>query len=552
MNHKLILLLVCLFMTNVLAAQQTAKYWITFKDKTDSPYSINKPYEFLSPRAIERRTKQGIAIEENDLPVNPQYLQRVQAQGAIIHNTSKWLNATTVIADSISLERIEQLPFVDSIAYVGAYRDNQIKLKTGKKEKDTWQNYKKMQNRYGKGAHQIKMINGHQLHDLGYQGKGVMVGILDGGFTNVDIMPFFDSMRMEGRLLPGWDFVGNDAYAYESSNHGSNVLSVMGSNLPGLFIGSAPAATFVCIKTEDSGSEYVVEECNWVAGAEFADSLGVDVINSSLGYSAFNDKAMNYKHSDLDGKTARASIAADIAFSKGMIVVNSAGNSGDGWWKYIGVPSDGNDVLAIGATDAEGNRASFSSKGVPADPRIKPNVSAMGAGITVASIYGYVTYSSNGTSFASPLVAGAIASLWQAFPNKSNREITNAVEQSASQSDAPDKSLGYGIPDFYKAYQLLKAESTAETMETEKSIKVFPNPFKNSFDVLLSAGKEALVEVQVFDLLGRLIYLKSFSVQSFKANQLNIQLNPNTPAGYFFLNLKMGEKYFQAKLTKEP
>ena len=552
MNNKLILLFLYLFSTSFLMAQNVAaKYWINFTDKENNPYSIHKPYEFLSPRAIVRRTRQHIAIEVNDLPVNPQYLKAIQAQGAIIHNTSKWLNATVVIADSLMIEKIKKLPFIKKTSFVGKHFKNKLRLRTTKKERDPWQHFEKLPNAYGKGAHQLKMINGHVLHRMGYTGKNILVAVLDGGFTNVDIMPFFDSLRVKNKLLSGWDFVDNDAYVYESSNHGSGVLSVMGSKIPGLFIGSAPDATYVCIKTEDSSSEYLVEECNWVAGAEFADSIGVDVLNSSLGYTAFNDKSMNHSHQDLDGKTTRASIAADIAFSKGMIIVNSAGNAGDGWWKYIGVPADGNDVLAIGATNAVGERASFSSRGVPADPRIKPNISAMGESIIIASIYGYDVYPSNGTSFAAPLVAGTIASLWQAFPEKTNRELYEAIEMGASQNKSPDKDLGYGIPDFYKTYQILKNGSIEKKTTLPQGIKLFSNPFQNNFEIVAETEKSEWTQVRIFNLLGQLVYFKSFQLHKTSFNKLNIQLDAEIPAGYFFLDISLANQHYKAKLIKK-
>ena len=329
------------------------------------------------------------------------------------------------------------------------------------------------------------MLNGDILHRMGYDGTGMLVAVLDGGFSNVDIMPFFDTLRATNRILEGRDLVDNDDYVYESSSHGSHVLSTMAANLPGMLVGTAPGATYVCIKTEDVRSELRIEEDNWVAGAEYADSLGVDVINSSLGYTTFNIKSMSHEYKDLDGNTSRATIGADIAASKGMLVVVSAGNEGNGRWKYVGAPADADSVMAVGALDRDGDRVKFSSQGPTADGRVKPSVMARGGKSVVGSLYSYEVDSVDGTSFASPIMAGMVTSLWQAFPNKTNMEIIRAIEKSADRYDSPDKKHGHGTPDFYKAYRLLQGESQVKNKKKER-----PGIVKRNFVETMKIAKE--------------------------------------------------------------
>ncbi len=470
-NHLSLLLL--LMMAFSMSAQPLTKHWIQFTDKKGSPFSVDKPEAFLSQRAIDRRTKHNIKITEQDLPVNPHYLQKIEELGGIVYTSSKWFNAATVHANDEILAKIKALPFVKSTEPVGRYykkRPNRTK-----KERDSKTNYFKIDEHYGFGKKQIQSLNGDVLHRMGFDGEGMLVAVLDGGFSNVDIMPFFDSLRADNRLLEGIDLVDKDKNVYQSSSHGSHVLSTMAANLPGMFIGTGPGATYVCVKTEDVRSELRIEEDNFVAGLEYADSLGVDVVNSSLGYTTFNVQDMSHKYKEMDGKTSRASIGADIASEKGMLVVVSAGNEGNGKWKYIGAPADANHVLAVGAVDRSEKRVSFSSQGPTADGRVKPSVMARGRQTVVGSLYSYQVDSSDGTSFAAPVMAGMVASLWQAFPDKSNFEIKQAIEQSADRHKNPDNKYGNGLPDFYKAYRILAGE------EDVKEDKQRPGIIKRGF-----------------------------------------------------------------------
>lgn len=432
------------------------KYLIEFSDKNSSPYSIQDPTVYLSPRAIERRQRQNISISSSDLPVNPDYIQGLKSFTVDIIHTSRWLNMALVLADETAMGRIERLKFVKTVTYVGKNSDPRLILRRSGKSRDESPPGQKTEEHYGFAEFQNTSINVNSLHDQNYRGKGILIAVLDGGFSNTDIMPFFDKIRNEKRFYAHKDFVEGDDYVFETSSHGSQVLSVMAADIPNVLVGSAPDASYVCLKTEDNGGEYRAEEFNWIAALEYADSLGADIINSSLGYTTFSDASMNYSYENLDGKTSIATQAAEIAFTKGMIVVNSVGNEGNTSWKYLDVPADGENVLAVGATDQAGYKTKFSSFGPTPDGRIKPDVSALGKNVAVASIYGTKVKTTKGTSFSSPLIAGAIASLWQAVPHRTNIEIIEAIKLSADRASRPNNELGYGIPDFGAALDLLR------------------------------------------------------------------------------------------------
>lgn len=456
-----LLTLTLFFLLPTMALAQDADlklYWVQFKDKTDTPYSIQHPEEFLSPRALQRRQRQQIPITEEDLPVNPVYLNQLRQLGADIQYTTKWLNGTIITAGEQTFQALADLNFVKHTAYVGKYFPKSDLPKKSKKTK-TSPEYEKISDHYGFVTPQIKMLRGDALHNLGYKGEGMLIAVLDGGFINADEMPFLSHLHDTKQFSNHKDFVDKDNQVFESSGHGSQVLSVMAANVPGVMVGTAPEASYVLIKTEDNRGEYRAEEYHWIAGIEYADSLGADVVNSSLGYSTFSDETMNYSYEQLNGKTSPASKVADIAFRKGMIVVTAMGNSGDSKWKYMAAPADAASVVAVGATTIEGEKANFSSYGPTADGRIKPDIAALGRRIGVASIYSPRVVVGNGTSFSSPLVAGLITALWQAYPEKSNKDIIKAIKKSASQATQPDHELGYGIPNFERAYWLLDGES---------------------------------------------------------------------------------------------
>ncbi len=435
-------------------AAQPAPYevfCIEFTDKHNSPYTLLRPQDFLSARSIERRRAQGIALDEYDLPIDPAYLGAVVQAGGEIRLVSRWLNAAAIYApDSLVRARIDALPFVRRVFPLGYRRLPQKEKNYPRVVRDT---SKARADIYGYGANQAFMLDMPYFHALGYRGAGIQVAIFDGGFENVYRMPAFDTLYARNQILGTRDFVEGDEFVYEDSGHGTDVLACMASNMPYRLVGTAPDAGYYLFKTEDTKGEFWIEEFNWVAAAEYADSLGVDVINSSLGYTVFRDSMMNYVYErDLDGETSIASRGADIAVFKGIIVVNSAGNEGNKKWHYIGTPADARNVIAAAATDYEGKIAAFSSHGLSADGRIKPNLAAQGKDTYVASMLGLSVKTTSGTSFSSPVLAGAIASCRQALPDMPALQFKHLLEIHASQGAAPDSLLGYGIPRFVRSW----------------------------------------------------------------------------------------------------
>ena len=464
--------LFCLSLFSVsLYAQAPAKYWVQFKDKQGSTFSIHRPQEFLSPKAIENRKRFNITITEEDLPVNEHYIQTVMAldSNMVLFTQSKWLNGITIYSEKENIEQeISQLPnviFCEKTATLKEPEEINNKVYQYTPAQAITNTQPIISFDYGKSAEQLKVSNIHWLHRLGYTGKGVTMMVMDGGFLNVDTVLYFAKMREEGRLLGARNFVEHHASPFRVDQHGTMVLSCIAANLPGELIGSAPNVMVYLAKTEDGRLESKIEEDNWVAGIEWADSLGCLVLNSSLGYTTFDDTIATPRHyKDMDGKTSRASQAATIAASKGLIVCCGAGNSGADKWKYIASPSDACDILAVGAVNVNRGKANFSSFGPTADGRIKPDICAVGERTFVGTPRGR-TIQVDGTSVASPLLAGMVACLREAFPEKSNYEIMDAVRKSGDLVHAPTPGLGNGIGDFLKAYNLLlQPHITAATL----------------------------------------------------------------------------------------
>lgn len=494
--------------------------WLT--DKNNNTYTLSNPGEFLSARALERRARYGIAIDSYDLPVTPAYMNQIGETGVSILHASKWLNAVVFHTTDTNLAvLVGQLPFVAKVTRIPsrkpATRDAQGMMHLQDKQRIPFIEYTHRPPyadplksagsnafNYGGGLNQIQMIKGEELHNRGYTGEGLIIALLDAGYWHVDQLAAFDSLWQNGRILGTRDFVtpGANVFADDMHGHGMMVLSTMGANIPGQLVGTAPHASYFLIRTEDGASEYVIEEYNWVSGAELADSLGADIINSSLGYTTYDDPAQDHTYEDMDGNTAIATIGADRAASRGILVVNSAGNSGGGAWRYIGAPADGDSVFSIGAVDYLGNYAGFSSKGPTFDRRVKPNIATQGQGAAFISYGGTVSYG-NGTSFSSPIAAGMMACLWQAHPELNNMQLMNAVMQTASQSNAPDSLLGYGIPNFLAAHASLSV-GNPESPNTPQYAAI-PNPFSNGFRIECIGNPSLPLNIELRDIRGTLL-----------------------------------------------
>lgn len=426
-------------------------YRLTLTDKQGTPYKLSEPESFLSLKAVERRRRQGIAIDSTDLPVSPAYLRQIGRHEVKIVGMSKWNNTVLVkSANPQTLERLARLPFVKSAICVWTARDS-ILEPTGRESIESkfqqWEVKDSMP--YGEAQGQIETINGIRLHDAGYRGKGMTIAVLDAGFMNVDKIPAFGNVRILGTK----NFVvASSSNVYKQMDHGTKVLSTMAMNQPNIFIGTAPEASYWLLRTEDYDSENIVEEDYWAEAAEFADSVGADIISSSLGYHHFDDTTKNHHYYEQDGQTALISRTASMLAAKGIVCVNSAGNDGMGSWKRISFPADARQILTVGALTYQGLNSPFSSVGPTADGRIKPDVMAIGSSTAVVSGSGSIQHN-NGTSFSCPTVAGMVACLWQALPNKTANEIVELVKQSSDNVKHPDNIYGYGVPDFWKAYQ---------------------------------------------------------------------------------------------------
>lgn len=551
---KHLLLLLCMFTVATGFAQD--RYVVFFTDKNNSPYSVGNPSAYLSARAIQRRQAQNIAVTQQDFPVNPAYLTGVAGTGATILNTSRWFNSVTVeVANPGVLTAINALTYVASsteVGRVGAPVTTEPKFDLEKiryKGPAPVANERVSSLNYGTAFNQVNMLKGDQMHDNGYTGAGKIIAVLDAGFLNADAMPVFDSLFNSGRILATWDFVDGNASVYEDDWHGSMVLSVMGGYQPGTIIGTAPGASYLLLRSENAPAEAIIEEYNWAAAAEYADSAGADIINSSLGYTRFDDPTQDHSYADLDGNTTPISRAADIAASKGMVVCNSAGNEGNGSWFHISAPSDADSILCVAAVDATSLYASFSGKGPASDGDIKPNVAAQGAQTIVSDPFnGTGTFPANGTSFSSPLMAGMVATLWQCHPNATNMEIINAIQQSASQFTSPDSLLGYGIPDFPLACLILGGIDPGVGLNGDNLI-IRNNPFNSTLQLSFYSDYGQKIEIRLVDMLGKVIYNKTHAVLGLQMNQIDI--DANFAKGIYVVEVKSEDRVFSKKVVRD-
>ena len=545
LSFLLLLVLASLFAEAQIA---TNIYWVQFTDKNNSPYSIDNPEAYLSPRALQRRANLGIGIDEYDIPVNPLYLQAVADCGAELLNPSKWLNGVSVyVTDPAVIEAINALGFVEVV------RNCPNDLKALERKERWMSNEMKpveatrgFRGYYGGAETQVTQLKVDQLHEQGFDGTGIVIAILDGGFVGAENHSCFDNMREEGRLLGTRDYVYGSNSVYTQSTHGTSCLSTMAAYDPNQMVGTAPKASYYLIHTEDVDTENIIEEYNWVSGAEYADSLGVDVCSTSLGYIDFDMPQWDHPFEHFDGHTAPMTIGSEIAASRGMICVNAASNEGPGVCT-LGIPGDAEHILTIGAVDGEGNRASFSSVGPTYDGRIKPDVMAMGEGTYVASGDGgwWPYYNGNGTSFATPVLAGAVACLRQARPYASVQEICDVIRQCGDRADNPDSYYGYGVPNFSQAMELLHVEE--DSVQSNELINVYPNPAQGDVHIALMVGAKA--DLTVFDIMGRQLYTYSFN----GLNHTTLENYLNTlESGIYFINAvsDLGNQTLKLVVTK--
>lgn len=544
-------LLIVLFLSSIsIFAQEDA--WIFFNAKPNSAAFFTNPLTELTQRSLDRRTTQGIALDIKDAPIYQPYVDQVEnATGITVLAQSKWLNMVHVRGLQTDIAALSVFLFVDHIQYANHSLNPGGKMappsnKIGKINK--WQDTNETQitYNYGNSANQVQMLNCHILHQQNYTGTGKIVAILDAGFPGVNTAAPFASLRTRGLLLGGYDFVNNSTNFYTGNNHGTNVLSTMGANATNL-IGTAPDASYYLFITEDIASETPLELTNWVEAAEEADRLGVDVINSSLGYFGFDNPAYSYTYAKMNGQTSVASRAVDIAFAKGMICVISAGNEGGTAEPHVGTPADANLAITVGSVTATEVKSGFSSIGPTgtgngAIARMKPDLMAMGTASVISNTAGTIT-NANGTSFSSPILAGAITSFWSAFPNKTNAEIVQFVKQSADRYATSmvtqNNNYGYGIPDFQLA--LNTALSTVKF--NVNSFNIYPNPATSEITI---SSQDTMMgySIKFYNNLGQLVLEKNIDnqIQKISLQSLN--------SGVYYYNIASAEKTLFGKIIK--
>lgn len=497
-------------------ADQT--YWVYLTDKQYSAYSLERPDTFLSERTLERRRRLHIPVSYSDLPVSAVYIKQVEAAGARVITTSRWLNALSIqVEDTSILKDIAALDCVLGIENVKTLkREPEQPVVPSVNLRTADEGY------YGLANNQFSMLGGPYMHTEGFTGEDMVIAVLDAGFIGVDTGVGFTSVWDKGQVLGYWNFPDNNDSVFISSYHGTYVFSIMAADMPGIYVGAAPDAKYYLFRTEIADSELVAEEHFWLAAAEQADFLGADIINSSLSYTEFDNPGENHTYADLDGNTTVITRAADIAASKGIIVCTAAGNYANDPWHCIGAPADGDSVFTIGSVDGDRRYSLFSSVGPTADGRIKPDIATQGGNAAVLNPDGYPAIGS-GTSYASPLAAGATAILWQAFPGKSNMEIMSALKQSASLALTPDNRMGWGIPNLFLARLILQG---FQPQNSGILFSVFPNPVKSELKIVVYDTLTADARIEIFEVGGR----KVFSMQpGYSDAQINTVRIPDLP-----------------------
>ncbi|MBO0931280.1 S8 family serine peptidase [Fibrella aquatilis] len=523
-------------------AQRPGLYLLRFRDKTGTPFRIDQPEQFLSARAISRRQRQGIAVTERDLPVVPAYVQGLRQAGAKVVYTSRWLNAALVEVAPAGMAPLLALPYVAGQETGRVLNNVRVGTEAGALQ-PTMSKFGQADAvpAYGSSAAQLTALGVDQMHAQGFRGEGMLVAILDAGFLRADKVPFLQSLFTDKRIISTYDFADREADVYDDDSHGLNVLSIMAADVPNQLYGPAFKASYILLRTEVAATENPVEEAYWLLGAEYADSTGADVINSSLGYTKFDNPADNHTVADLTGTKTLVSRAATWAAEAGIVVINSAGNEGGSSWQTVGAPADSPGVLSIGAIDQAGNLARFSSTGPTADGRLKPDLVALGVSTVIGTPGGAISRG-NGTSYSGPLVAGLATGFWQAFPRLTAAQVRDLLRRSGSQADRPDNQFGYGVPSFPRAAQLLTGKL---------AFSIYPNPF-TSTDRLQIQWQEipntTPVDLRLTDLSGRVLTQQRFGAgQSLflVAQALNLQ------AGLYLLTLTAGDQKRTIRVLKQ-
>lgn len=546
------------FFISIAIFSQQEDAWLFFKDKPNSATFIANPIAILSQRAIDRRNLLQISIDETDAPIHENYLSSIKnTLGIIILGKSKWLNAVHVRATKVVLDAtFQNNSFIRKIEFANK---NFASLQQKSSKKTVSAHQQKFQNSttnfvYGSTSDQVTILKGEFLHQQGYTGQDQIIAVIDAGFPNVNTLAAFQRIRDNNQILGGYNFADRNSNFYTRHNHGTNVLSTIAGYIENQFVGTAPDAKFYLFISEIDESETVLEETLWVEAAERSDSLGVDVINTSLGYTTFDNPNHDYNYNDMNGSTTFISRGAQIAASRGILVVNAAGNEGNSSWKYISAPADANDVITVGAIDKNKNIASFSSFGPTSDLRVKPEVLSIGVNSAVINHVSGAINSSNGTSFSSPILAGLIACLNQrkvqilkenpTLNGKDfNQRLKDLVIQSADRFYNPLSQYGYGIPNFEIAYNELSGLLSVVNIDLEQ-LKITPNPVINSFKIQNMENSSATYSLEIFNILGKKVFEKNI------INTENIDIS-NFKKGIYFVKILSDRSSRTIKILKE-
>ncbi|MFB3387426.1 S8 family serine peptidase [Flavobacterium sp. LAR06] len=496
---------VLLFIFSAMFSQEDA--WVYFKDKPSSQVFLDKPLDMLTQRSLDRRTNQSIPLADSDVPIEKSYISQINASSGItIMAKSKWLNALHIRGTQANILALKSFSFVDKVSFANKALNTTAKKVSVHKESQTNDKLKTtIDYAYGNSASQIQMLNGQALHKQNYTGTGKIIAVLDAGFPGVNIAQPFQNLQTKNQILGGYDFVNRNANFYTGDDHGTLVLSTMGGYKENALVGTAPDASYYLFITENDASENPVEESLWVEAAERADSLGVDIITTSLGYFEFDNANYSHTYSDMNGSTNFISRGAEIAFSKGIIVVASAGNEGRTAEPHIGAPADAVSVITVGSVDSAKIKSNFSSIGPSFDNRIKPDVMAQGTATVVSNASGTIG-TSNGTSFSCPVMAGMIACLWQAFPTKTNKEIRQILLEISDRYANPNNDYGYGIPNFGSTLGV-------ENFLASSDFSMFPNPAK-TFVSFSFSSENYEASVSIYSVLGQKLIEKQITNQN--------------------------------------
>ncbi len=528
---------VVFFLMAVATQAQVNRYVVYFKDKANSTYSVSQPLAYLSQRAIDRRTKNEVAITETDFPVNATYVANLKTTGASVIYTSKWFNAALIQCEALLLPTIENLAFVSKVELVSPG------AQAGGRAVPKFLTARQSSSASSKTYKQLHMLGIDSLHTLGVKGEGVKVAVFDSGFPGVNTTTAF--AHLQDNILDAYDFVHNQANVYAHDYHGTEVLSTMAALIDSTFIGGAYNADYHLYITENAPTEYRIEEYNWLFAAERADSVGVDVINASLGYNTFSDLSMDYTTSQVDGKTAVVTRAAQLAADRGIFVVVSAGNEGSNSWGLVTPPADAEGVIAAGSVTSTQTKSPSSSIGPTADGRIKPDLCAMGSGTSVVRESGN-TGTASGTSFASPLLASLITCLIQRFDTLTKEELLYALKMSASRGDNPNNTLGYGIPNFIAFQNYMEARTEVE----KTAFHVFPNPVDSEVMYIQSVERKQnqAVKIRLINAQGRLFRELDFTFD-WQTTWAEIDLS-DVPSGLLILQISSVDQTDIFKIVK--